>query len=603
MYTTLEYQLQKGVIEERLRDVERVRSTRRARTRQARLDAGRRRLRLVIAAFAFIGAALLASASTALANLPANCTVDANSVVCVYRYTGSEQTFTVPSGVDSIQVDATGAMGGGGAGLALGGRGGIANTVAAVRPGEVLYVEVGGAGDNLGTGGWNGGGAGPGAGGGGASDVRTISCGTNCPGPGFSLASRLLVAAGGRGAGLGPLSGEGGPADAAGRGGAGGGGSAGMAGTLNGGGAGGPGAPSSPSLVAGVAGRDGTLGQGGAGSGIAGTNSGLGGGGGGGYFGGGGGGSGPAPGNCFSGSGFGTCPTGGGGGGGGGGSSYAPGGVIGVAPAGLAASVAIAYGLPVASPSSQSVTFAAQPQATLSASQPVTVTNTGSAPLRVTGVTFGGADAGDFLVSSDDCRGNTIDSGNSCVVNVSFAPQAQDSRTAMLVIESNDPLSPATVALSGTGSAPIMGPQGPAGPAGPAGPQGATGPVGPTGAQGATGPVGPTGPQGATGPQGPAGPGGMVICNNTGVALLLCSIIFPSGTWSTNHLTGQLSYDISRHGRTIASGSVQFRHGRVIVRSRPLPPGRYALTVRIRTHGRERTLVRSPVIIRAPSAA
>src|SRR5581483_7149802 len=152
------------------------------------------------------------------------------------------------------------------------------------------------------------------------------------------------------------------------------------------------------------------------------------------------------------------------------------------------------YGLASASPSTQSLTFGTQGQTTLSVSQPVTVTNAGIAPLHVTGLTFNGANAGDFLVSSDDCRGDLIDPGSSCVVNVSFAPQAAGPRSAALVIASNDPLSPATVALSGTGSGLPTGPQGPAGP------QGETG---------ATGPQGQTGP---TGPQGPAGPAGKVIC-------------------------------------------------------------------------------------------
>jgi hypothetical protein len=238
--------------------------------------------------------------------------------------------------------------------------------------------------------------------------------------------------------------------------------------------------------------------------------------------------------------------------------------------------VAIAYGFAAASASPQSVSYAAQTQATLSASQPVTVTNTGIAELHVTGLTFTGADAGDFLVTSDDCRGNTIDPGNSCVVNVDFAPQAQGARSATLVVESNDPLSPATVALTGIGSGLAAGPQGPAGPAGP------------------------QGPVGAIGPQGPPGPAGKVICNNTNVALVLCSIIFPPGAWSTNHTAGLVSYDISRHGHAIESGRSQIRHGRAIVQSRPLPPGRYAVTVSIHSNGRQVTLPRRLVTIRAP---
>src|SRR6185312_17286749 len=97
-----------------------------------------------------------------------------------------------------------------------------------------------------------------------------------------------------------------------------------------------------------------------------------------------------------------TCaPPPAGGGGGGGGASYAPGGAIDVDSAGDPASVSITYGFAAASPAQQSVTFAAQPQGTLSPSRPVTVTNTGAASLRVTGLTFSGTEAGDFVVTSD----------------------------------------------------------------------------------------------------------------------------------------------------------------------------------------------------------
>ena len=589
MYTTLVYEAQKAIIEERIRHAALAQheppSARRTTMwghRRRLCHGGHRRLRAVVGLLALIGATVLTFTSSALADLPDNCVAGVHTVVCDYPYTGSEQTFTVPSGVDSVQVDAVGAAGGG-KGATPGGAPAIATAAVPVRPGEVLYVEVGGAGQQVpgpGPGGWNGGGNGPGGGGGGggASDVRTVPCVTVCPGNAASLGSRLVVAAGGGGAGTGPLPGAGGAADRAGGDATGSGGSGGAAGKLAAGGHGGAGAPSNVASLAGVAGNDGTIAQGGAGAGDHSANTGSGGGGGGGYFGGGGGGSGPGSGNndCVTVGGVTTCgPDPAGGGGGGGGSSYAPGGAIDVDSAGDPAYVSISYGFPAADPSQQSLTFAAQPQATLSPSQPVTVTNTGGASLRVTGLTFSGAAAGDFVVTSDDCRGNTIDAGNSCVVNVSFAPQAAGPRSATLVIESNDPLSPATVALSGTGSA------------------------FPAGLQGPTGPAGSQGQVGATGPQGPPGPAGKVICNDSGVAQLLCSIILPPGTWSTNHPSGLASYDISRRGRTVESGRIRIRHGKVTVRSRPLPAGRYAFTVTIRTDGHRVTLLRRPVIIPA----
>src|ERR1700730_14472267 len=101
-------------------------------------------------------------------------------------------TFTVPSGVCAVNVNALGAAGGstlGPAGTVLdaGGNGGQASGTVPVTPGEQLGVNVGGLGGNLPflatttpAGGTNGGGAGgtgfipaaSGAGGGGASDVR-----------------------------------------------------------------------------------------------------------------------------------------------------------------------------------------------------------------------------------------------------------------------------------------------------------------------------------------------------------------------------------------------------------------------------------------------
>ena len=106
--------------------------------------------------------------------------------------TGAEQTFTVPTGVTSIDVTL---VGGHGANPWFGrGAGGTAAQVTAtltVNPGDTLYVEVGGNG-NGNSGGFNGGGSGVfyGGGGGGATDLRTVSCAGNCAGS-ASLAKSL----------------------------------------------------------------------------------------------------------------------------------------------------------------------------------------------------------------------------------------------------------------------------------------------------------------------------------------------------------------------------------------------------------------------------
>ncbi len=126
-----------------------------------------------------------------------------------FDYTGEEQTWTVPAGVTSIFVDLRGASGGvnneGGTPdvyndiEGFGGR--LVGTIP-VTPGDVIFINAGGAGNTGigGAGGFNGGangGAGfdfyGGGGGGGASDIRI---------GGNALANRKMVAGGGGGEGL-----------------------------------------------------------------------------------------------------------------------------------------------------------------------------------------------------------------------------------------------------------------------------------------------------------------------------------------------------------------------------------------------------------------
>ncbi len=127
-------------------------------------------------------------------------TVTAASVIS-FAYTGAVQTYTVPCGVTSIQVDMKGARGGFGYGsYSRGGYGGRVVCSLSVTPGQVLYLNVGGYGNNgssgsYATGGFNGG-AGCsytyGGGGGGATDIRI---GSN------TLSNRVVVAGGGGGGG------------------------------------------------------------------------------------------------------------------------------------------------------------------------------------------------------------------------------------------------------------------------------------------------------------------------------------------------------------------------------------------------------------------
>ncbi|MEI6123178.1 MAG: HYR domain-containing protein, partial [Bacteroidota bacterium] len=109
-----------------------------------------------------------------------------------FNYTGGLQTWIVPAGVVSIDVDVQGAKGGDG--ISTGGLGGRIQATYPVTPGQTLNIYVGGAGSGA-TAGYNGGGAGNasyGKGGGGASDIRI---------GGTALANRVFVAGGGGGAG------------------------------------------------------------------------------------------------------------------------------------------------------------------------------------------------------------------------------------------------------------------------------------------------------------------------------------------------------------------------------------------------------------------
>ncbi len=245
-----------------------------------------------------------------------------------FYYTGHAERFVVPSGVTTIEVDAIGAAGGGIRypkycyGPCFG-RGGRIEAEIPVRPGETLYVRVGGKGlraPSGDAGGFNGGGTGGnggywgGNGGGGASDVRE---------GGDKLKDRILVAGGGGAEGTGHLSfqccngGDGG-GTVGGDGGFGsmkGGGGSGGSQTEGGGGGKGNVGYGSHSGQPGANGVNGTLGSGGpGGAGGQGGSFGAGGGGGGGgggYYGGGGGGGGVGS--------YGFAQSGGGGGGG---SSY-----------------------------------------------------------------------------------------------------------------------------------------------------------------------------------------------------------------------------------------------------------------------------------------
>jgi hypothetical protein len=102
--------------------------------------------------------------------------------------------------------------------------------------------------------------------------------------------------------------------------------------------------------------------------------------------------------------------------------------------------------------STPSLTFAPEVVNAQSATQQVTLTNTGPAALHITTLALTGTNAGDFSQTNTCPVGGNLGSGASCRVSLRFRPTAVGVRTATLAITTNDPGTPvANVTLTGTG--------------------------------------------------------------------------------------------------------------------------------------------------------
>jgi hypothetical protein len=99
--------------------------------------------------------------------------------------------------------------------------------------------------------------------------------------------------------------------------------------------------------------------------------------------------------------------------------------------------------------SATSFTFGPQAVSTLSAAQTLTITSSGNSPVTISSLTV----SGDF-VESDNCAGQTLAVAATCAVQLTFAPTATGTRTGLLTIFANVAGGQATVALTGTGTAP-----------------------------------------------------------------------------------------------------------------------------------------------------
>src|SRR5262249_30357477 len=85
----------------------------------------------------------------------------------------------------------------------------------------------------------------------------------------------------------------------------------------------------------------------------------------------------------------------------------------------------------------------------------VTVQNTGSGPLTVTGLSVAGTD---FAVSANTCLAAPIAAGGTCTVSVTFTPTAAGARSATLQIADNAAGSPHGVILTRTAVSPAPPP-------------------------------------------------------------------------------------------------------------------------------------------------
>lgn len=272
-----------------------------------------------------------------------------------------------------------------------------------------------------------------------------------------------------------------------------------------------------------------------------------------------------------------------------------------VDPTGLAIST------PSLSATTPSLSFGQQAVGTTGTPQSVTFENTSEVALQPTGVAkvarmWLAEDVDDFAIASDGCTGRVLAAGDTCTVEVRFAPTATGNRAAELHLTSNAwPQSPTVVALSGTGVTPEE-PTQPEGhvveshrvaPAAPGGPR-----VGaPSGSRAAVVPaaVVPVKTAGAPRPRSAAGDV-RVRCADVqkrsggahGAARTRCEVtlrgVTASGAKPQAKLQARLT---SARGKVVARAGGRLRSGGLtLTADRRLGAGRYVLTV---TVGGERT--------------
>ena len=91
---------------------------------------------------------------------------------------------------------------------------------------------------------------------------------------------------------------------------------------------------------------------------------------------------------------------------------------------------------------------------TTSAAQTVTLTNTGTGVMSLTGITVGGANATSF-VQTNNCGASLAVNAN-CTISITFDPTATGPLAGSISIADNASTTPQTIALTGTGVIPAV---------------------------------------------------------------------------------------------------------------------------------------------------
>ena len=110
-------------------------------------------------------------------------------------------------------------------------------------------------------------------------------------------------------------------------------------------------------------------------------------------------------------------------------------------------------GQPAVTLSATALNFKKVPIGQTSSPQTVTLTNSGTATLNISGITI----SGDYHISNNTC-GATVTAGANCAVSVTLIPTKKGKRTGSLTFNDNAPDTPQIVSLTGVGQSIMVSP-------------------------------------------------------------------------------------------------------------------------------------------------